>query len=318
MNGRAGESAPDAGRGMIEALIRLATGGDPGAARDRARSLADPALVPEFRAVFARKLSAVERKLAYEFLEHLARNARSPEVTAFVLARLGAEKSEAAQLAILGTIWLLEDVDSAPILPFLAAPKPRVRHAAIEALGACAGDRPARLVEGILRASEGGEEARVCASALARCGDEASADEVIAALGRLEPARANALAIVYLLSAASALCGPRHRDWLRGELAGRRDAVQRWLLLLGLCRVGTQEDCGLVAAQVEDYLAKPTGPIHLMTGHTPIAHRTTFQAGMSFLERMCPDRHAALAVRARDARLPPEDRAFLDRSGRDG
>lgn len=296
---------------MIEDLIRMATSGDPAGARDTARSLSDPALLPEFGAVLGRKLTAVERKLAYEFLEHLARNSKSPEVAAFLLARLGVEKTEATQLAILGTLWLLDGLDCQPIAPLLASDKPRLRQAAIQALGACAGDRPVRILTDLLRTSDGGEDTRICAATLARCGDEEAADSVIAKFADLEPSRANALAITYLLVAASALCGPRHRDWLGGELTRRSDAVERWLLLLGLCRVGTDEDSALVAAEVETYLATPTGPIHLMTGFTPIAHRTSFQAGMGFLKQTCPEMFAALAARARAARLPAEDQAFL-------
>jgi CRP-like cAMP-binding protein len=77
---------------MIEDLIKAATSGDPGTARDKARALSDPALLPEFRALLDRKLAAVERKLAYEFLDYLARNSRSAKVAALLLERLGAEK----------------------------------------------------------------------------------------------------------------------------------------------------------------------------------------------------------------------------------
>ncbi len=77
---------------MIEDLIKTATTGDPGGARDRARTLADPALLPEFRALFARKLTAVERKLAYEFLDYLARNSRSPESLRFCSSASGAKE----------------------------------------------------------------------------------------------------------------------------------------------------------------------------------------------------------------------------------
>jgi hypothetical protein len=297
---------------MIEDLIKTATTGDPGGARDTARTLADPALIPEFRAVLSRKLSAIERKLTYEFLDYLARSSRSTEVATFLLERLGAEKSEAALLEILGTLRLLDGLESHPIEPMLASTKPRVRQAAIQALGACAGERPVELLTDILRRSAGGEETRVCAEALSRCGNEASADAIIDELDGLERTRANALAITYLLVAASVLCGSRHRDWLRDQLSWRTDPIERWLVLLGLTRIGTSEDCALVVAQVEAYLDQPTGPINLMTGQTPMPHRTSFQAGISFLHRTCPDQFAALATRAHTAKLPAVDRDLLE------
>ena len=297
---------------MIEDLIKTATSGDPGGARDTGRTLADPALIPEFRAVLSRKLSAIERKLTYEFLDYLARNAKSPEVAAFLLERLGAEKSEPTQLEILASLRLLADLDSAPIEPFLGSPKPRLRQAAIQALGACAGERPVQILTDILRRSAGGEETRVCAEALARCGNEASADATIDELDGLERTRQNMTAILSLLVAVSVLCGPRHRAWLRDQLNWRTDPIERWLVLLGLTRVGTSDDCAFVASEVEAYLKRPTGPINLMTGHTPIPHRTSFQAGMSFLHRTCPDQFEALATRAHSAKLPAEDRDFLE------
>lgn len=296
---------------MIENLIKTAIGGDPGGARDTARTLSDPALLPEFRALLGRKLSAIERKLSYEFLDHLARNSRSPEVAAFLLERLGAEKSEATQLEILGTLRLLGGLDCRPIEPMLASTKPRVRQAAIQALGACAGGRPVQLLTEILRRSAGGEETRVCAEALSRCGNEATADAMIDELDGLERTRQNMLAVLSLLVAVSALCGPRHRDWLRDQLSWRTDPVERWLVLIGLTRIGTSDDCALVAAEVEAYLDQPTGPINLMTGHTPMPHRTSFQAGMSFLCRTCPDQFAVLTTRAHTAILPAEDRDLL-------
>jgi len=297
---------------MIESLIKTAIGGDPGGARDTARTLADPALLPEFRALFGRKLTAIERKLAYEFLDYLARSSRSPEVATFLLERLGAEKGEATQLVILGTLRLLDGLESHPIEPFLASTKPRLRQAAIQALGACASERPVQLLTDILRRSAGGEETRVCAEALARCGNEATADAMIDEIDGLERTRQNMAAVLSLFVAVSALCGPRHRDWLRDQLSWRTDPIERWLVLLGLTRIGTSEDCALVVAQVEAYLDQPTGPIHLMTGHTPMPHRTPFQAGMSFLHRTCPDQFAALATRAHTAKLPVEDRALLE------
>ena len=300
---------------MIEELIKAATNGDPGGARDTARTLADPALIPEFRTVLSGKLSAIERKLAYEFLDCLARNAKSPEVTAFLLERLGAEKNEAALLEILGTLRLLADLDGTPIEPFLDSPKPRVRQAAIQALGACAGDKPARLLVDILRQSPGGEETRVCAEALGRCGNEASADAMIEALDGLERTRQNMPAILSLLVAVSALCAPRHRAWLQDQLNWRTDPIERWLVLLGLAKVGTKDDCALVAAEIEAYLQKPTGSINLMTGLVPVPHRTSFQAGMSFLHSTCPERFAALAARAHQSTLPAEDRSFLGELG---
>ena len=298
---------------MIEDLIKTAMTGDPGGARDTARTLADPALLREFSALFGRKLMAIERKLAYEFLDYLARNSRSPEVAAFLLERLGAEKSEATQLEILGALRLLDGLEPHPIEPMLVSAKPRVRLAAIQALGACAGERPVQLLTDILCRSAGGEEARVCAEALARCGNEATADAMIDALDGLERTRQNMTAILSLLVAVSALCGPRHRAWLRDQLSLRTDPIERWLVLLGLTRIGTSADCALVAAEVEAYLEKPTGPINLMTGHTPIAHRTLFQAGMSFLHRTCPEQFARLATRAQSAKLPAEDRDHIDR-----
>ncbi len=298
---------------MIEDLIKTAIGGDPGGARDTARTLADPALLPEFRVLFGHKLTAIERKLAYEFLDYLARNSRSPEVAAFLLERLGMEKSEATQLEILGTLRLLDGLDHGPIEPMLASTKPRVRQAAIQALGACAGERSVELLTDILRRSAGGEETRACAEALARCGNEVTADAIIDELDGLERTRQNMTAVLSLLVAVSALCGPRHRAWLRDQLTWRTDPIERWLVLIGLTRIGTSEDCALVAAQVEAYLDQPTGPINLMTGHTPMPHRTSFQAGMSFMHRTCPDQFAALATRARAAsKLSAEDRDLLE------
>lgn len=298
---------------MIEELIKTATSGDLGGARDTARTLNDPALIPEFRTLLSRKLSAIERKLAYEFLNYLARNTKSPEVAAFLLERLGAERNEAAQLEILGTLRLLADLDGTPIAPFLESPKPRIRQAAIQALGACAGDKPAPLLIEILRQSAGGEETRVCAEALGRCGNEASVNAIIEALDGLERTRQNMLAILSLLVAVSALCAPRHRAWLRDQLNRRTDPIERWLLLLGLTKAGTKDDCALVAAEIETYLQSPTGPINLMTGLVPVPHRTSFQAGMTFLHRTCPDQFAALAARAHTARLPVEDQDCLNR-----
>jgi len=297
---------------MIADLIKTATTGDPGGARDTARTLADPALLPEFRALFGRKLTAIERKIAYEFLDYLARNSRSPEVAAFLLERLSAEKTEAIQLEILGTLRLLDGLDGHPLEPMLASTKPRVRQAAIQALGACAGARPVELLTDILRRSAGGEEMRVCAEALARCGNEATADAIIDELDGLERTDQNMTAILSLLVAISTLCGLRHRDWLRDQLSWRTDPIERWLVLIGLTRIGTSEDCALVAAQVEAYLDKPTGPINLMTGHTPVPHRTSFQVGISFLHRTCPDRFASIATRAHAAKLPAEDRGLLE------
>ncbi len=296
---------------MIEDLIKLATNGDPGSARDAARELSDPALLPQFHALFRGKLTTVERKLAYEFLENLARNSKSPEVATFLLGRLGAEKNEATQRAILASLRLLDGLDCTPIEPFLASPKPPIRLAAIQALGACAGERPVRLLMDILRRSEGGEEMRVCAEAPARQGNESAADTVIGALVGLARSRDNALAVIYLLLAASVLCTPHHRAWLRDQLKVRNDAVERWLVLLGLTRIGTKDDCTEVAAEVAAYLEKPMGPINLMTGFVPVAHRSAFQAGMSFLHRICPDRFAELAEEALRSKLPPEDRSFL-------
>jgi hypothetical protein len=297
---------------MIENLIKTATTGDPGGARDTARTLADPTLLPEFRVLLGRKLTAIERKLAYEFLDYLARNSRSPEVAALLLERLGAEKSEATQLEILGSLRLLADLESAPIELLLGSAKPRLRQAAIQALGACSGEKPVQLLTDILRRSEGGEETRVCAEALARCGDEASADTIIDELDGLERTRQNMTAILSLLVAVSALCGARHREWLRDQLSWRRDPIERWLVLLGLTKVGTKDDCGLVAAEVEAYLEKPTGPFNLMTGQTPMPHRTAFQAGMSFMHRTRPDQFAAFATRARATKLPVEDQDLLE------
>jgi HEAT repeat protein len=297
---------------MIEQLIATAISGDPGLARDTARTLADPSLVEEFRAVLARKLSAIERKLAYEFLDYFARNSGSAEVAALLLERLGAEKSEPMQLEILGTLRLLHGLESRLIEPLLAPTRPRIRHAAIQALGACVDERSVDLLTDILRNSAGGEETRVCAEALARCGNEATADVLIDALDGLERVRQNMLAVLGLLVAISNVCGIRHRAWLHDELTWRADPIERWLLLIGLTRIGTSADCALVSAQVEAYLDQPTGPINLMTGHTPIPHRTSFQVGMAFLHRICRDEFEALAARAQAAKLPDEDLALLD------
>ncbi len=105
--------------------------------------------------------------------------------------------------------------------------------------------------------------------------------------------------------------GERHRDWLRGEADGCGDEVERWLLVLGLCRVGDAGDCAVVAAEVERYPDRPTGPIRLMTGGLRLAHPTVFQAGMAFLRATCAERHAALAAKAAGRELPEVDRAFL-------
>jgi hypothetical protein len=297
---------------MIEALLARAVGGDPGGARDIARTLRDPSLLPEFQALFAKKLGAVERKLAYEFLEYLAINARTPEVRAFVLARLVAEKGDSTQRALLDTLRLIPGVDCGPIEPFLASAKAPLRHAAIQALGACAGPRPVALLLALLQASEGGEHTRLCAEALARCGATEASEAVIDTLDGLERSRTNALAIVSLLMAAAVLCAPRHRPWLTEQLTWRSDPIERWLVVLGLTRVGTPDDGPEVARAVEAYLRAPTGAIHLLTGGVVLPYRTTFQAGMSFLHAHRPDLFAALSTRVDAAALPAEDLVFLE------
>lgn len=298
---------------MIDELIKAALAGNAGSARDTARALSDPGLLPQFRAALGRrKISTVERKLLYEFLEYLARNSKSPAVAAFLLERLAIEKQEVTQLAILGTLWLLQDLDCTAIEPLLTSGSARVRHAALQALGACAGGRPIQLLTEALRQSEGGEETRQCASALARIGNEAAADAVIEKLKTIERSRPNTLAVTYLILAAYALGASRHLDWFRDAFASSPNGVDRWLLLSAICKLGDERDCGLVETEVDAYLSKPTGPANLLTGFTPIEHPTVFQAGMSFLRRICSARFERVARRAKDAELPDEDRAFLD------
>lgn len=298
---------------MVDELIKSALAGDAGRARDTARTLSDPSRLPEFRAALARrKLSPVERKLLYEFLEYLARNSKSPEVAAFLLERLAVEKQEATQLLILGTLRLLEGLDCAAIEPFLTSGGVRVRHAALQALRACVGDRPVHLLVEALRQSQSGEETRQCADTLASVGDKAAADAVFEKLDTIERSRLNVLAVTYLLVAAYALAGERHRDKIRGELGRASHVVDRWLIVSAICRLGTADDCELVEAEIGDYLRKPTGPINLLTGHARIRFPTAFQAGMSFLKRTCPERFERLSTRALDVDLPQEDRVFLE------
>ncbi len=296
---------------MIADLLNLAMGGDPGTARDQARGLSDPGLLPEFAALLGGRLRAVERRLIYEFLDYLARNARVPEVTAFVGSRLKSETAEDTQLMILGTLRLLDGVDCGPVEACLQSPKPRVRQAAVEALGACAGPRPRALLGELLSSAEGVADTMAAALALARVGDAASAEVAMTVVDRLEWSQATAVARVHAMVAAVTLCGTQHRDWLRGRLAVAGDDVERWLLVLGLSRVGTAEDCALVAGEVERYLLRPTGPIRLMTGRVQMAHPTLFQAGLAFLRATCPERFAVLAARAAKVYLPEEDRAYL-------
>jgi len=146
---------------MIAELIKTAVTGDPGGARDVARTLADPALLAQVRTVFACKLTATERKLAYEFLDYLARNSDAPEVAAFLIERLGLEEKDAIRLEILGTLRLLEGLDCQAIEPLLGSSNPRLRLAVIQALGSCTGARPAVLLSDILQQSSGGEETRL-------------------------------------------------------------------------------------------------------------------------------------------------------------
>lgn len=297
---------------MINELLEAATGGDLARARDAARELADPSLLPEFRAVLGRKLKAVERKLVYEFLDYLARNTRAPDVAAFLCARLGAEKNAAIQLEILRTLWLLDGLDAGALEPLLDSENARLREAAILALGACAGETPVRLLSNILTQSAGGMEAANCATALARSGDETIAAQIIEKHDALEKTRANAFALTELKAALYALAGPRQLDWLRMALAQSRDYVERWLLLATICRIASKVDGALIASEVEAYLAAPTGEIGAITLGVTIPFRNVFQAGMAYLRRTDVARFDALAARAHAAKLPKEDCDFLD------